>query len=148
MQEIDRICDDYSQKMNKELEESALRNKNQAESFEKATRLLTAVFLPVLQEISDSLRRKGHESEVRERLNSVSGPSVSLVFCPKILNPDKVSFPSDIQFSVTGETVSVKYKINSMHGYEVNDRWNSVEVSESMVKGRVIEFVKSTLSAS
>src|SRR4051812_15444574 len=101
MSDLDSVFDKHDARMRKEQEARNRKNASEAERGENAGRVLLATVLPVLKQVAEAARLRGHSAEVKERLNLTSFPSVELELSP--VDPTgwhKTALPSSLEFKL------------------------------------------------
>ena len=150
MSDLDSIFNQHAIRTQKQREANEKRQATDKERGENASRILSSVALPVLKELSEDIVKRGHQSEVRERLDS-NHPSLEIHFRPRQSDSWKSSARSTLEFSLNQMgKVEIKRTIgnterDALAGYRSNEEVALADVSESKVRGTVLVFITSAL---
>ena len=156
MSELDKLFSEYGEKKQREHEAQERKRVQEEELQQKTIEILETIVLPVLKEFSAEIKKKGHKSEIEERLGNYSYPNVELRFKPVSKVGNRSSYASYskllfvhtdsgmIQFNCeinTPQGKSSSYHAESGHTFDHN------EITEDWVRSKTLSFIETVLNA-
>ncbi len=82
MKELDQLLSDFEARQRTRNESLEQKEHREEQERNKSREVLERLILPVLQEISSGIVKKGYRSEVRQRLKGFLSPNIELAFSP------------------------------------------------------------------
>jgi len=156
MNDLDNLFNEFESRKSKELDANERKKQAEKQLSNRASLDLRDKVLPVLNDFSASIQKRGHESEVTERIDNYSSPNIELKITLKTKQNEyySSSSTSTIRFIHNDSAyIQVDYEIGGRQGrsssmnLESNNTVVEGKLTQEWVRSKTLSFVQMVLNS-